>query len=86
MKDSRALSSLYGMWRTGLAIGAIVFLLAILFSMAIGCAGAEINVCYTHPVYGDICVGYNGKVYIKADLDDDARKAALEWVKNRKTP
>ncbi len=61
---------------------ALAWLSFLLFGL-VGCAGAEIDVCYEHPVYGQVCVGYNGHVFLKATLDDAARAAVIDWLKSR---
>lgn len=51
-----------------------------------GCAGVPVvaDVCYVHPVYGRICVGWDGKnVSIKSDatLPPELEAKLSEWIR-----
>jgi hypothetical protein len=51
-----------------------------------GCRNApDLEICYTHPVYGTVCVKIGGKQHKidRTDLTDAQKKEVEEWLKNQ---
>jgi len=42
-----------------------------------------VEVCYVHPVYGQVCVKVGGKNHYREDLTPEERAAAEKWVKGQ---
>jgi hypothetical protein len=57
----------------GLALGA-----------ALGC-GTTVEACYVHPDYGQVCVKYDGKLHVRADISADPAKLAevKSWLESQ---
>lgn len=57
----------------GLALGA-----------ALGC-GTTVEACYVHPNYGQVCVKYDGKIHVRADISADPAKLAevKSWLEEQ---
>lgn len=52
--------------------------------LAAGC-GTTVEACYVHPEYGQVCVKYDGKLHVRADISVDPVKMAeiREWLKKQ---
>ena len=62
----------------------VALLLPLAAPLVTGCKAVQVEVCYVHPTWGKVCVGIDGKVFLRADLTDDARREVLEWLKQRR--
>jgi hypothetical protein len=46
----------------------------------LGC-GTTVEACYVHPTYGQVCVKYDGKLHLRADLTSGEQAEVKEWLK-----
>ena len=62
-------------------IVAALFIIVACFCL-LGC-GTTIEACYIHPDYGQVCVKYDGKLHVRADISADPAKLAevKEWLR-----
>ena len=59
-------------------------LLAVLLAAVVGCESLPpVEVCYTHPTYGAVCVQINGKKHFREDLTPEQRAEVEKWVKEK---
>lgn len=40
-------------------------------------------VCYVHPEYGQVCVEYDGKFHLRADLKGDELLKVVDWLRTK---
>jgi uncharacterized protein YceK len=59
-----------------------VKLLLVLSLLLAGC-GSTVEVCYTHPKYGAVCVKVGGKTLVDPSLTPAERKEVDEWLKTQ---
>lgn len=45
-----------------------------------GC-GTTVEACYVHPEYGQVCVSYNGKLHVRADIKGVRLTEVVNWLK-----
>lgn len=61
-----------------------MLLLGILLGL-VGCAGMPpVELCYVHPVYGQVCVQVGGKKHYAEDLTPEQRQEVEAWIAKQK--
>ena len=43
--------------------------------------GSTVEACYVHPEYGQVCVKYDGKLHLRADLSAGELSKVKDWLK-----
>lgn len=58
---------------------------AALLCLGLASCGTTVEACYVHPEYGQVCVKYDGKLHVRADVSADPAKlkAVTEWLKEK---
>lgn len=58
-----------------------ILLVAALLGLA-GC-GTTIEACYVHPEYGQVCVTFDGKLHVRADIKGARLTEVMEWLRGQ---